>query len=673
VEEVHEEHRRHRSASERPGGPQASQAVRPVRQQRSRSYQRSHWRRRNVPHRKKKLTAESEHEASLALLDDDDAIFVQGNPTGRIESALRVLAELRAAEASDDQVDVYATDAPPVPFTLRVRDCHWQPAADLAGFVERFRIEHLVAGLGNLRTIEALGADRDVISIQASRPLTEESMECVRSVPYVHAPPIHADHHELGDKALVAIIDGGIDVLHEAFLDEHGRTRILYLWDQRDPGPSVGLCSEFSRSSGRVWTAAEINEMISRKRAVPSTLMDYALGAAHGTHVASIAAGRKCEGAGQFAGGVAPDARIIAVVADLRSFDVGYEHSHLDALRFVKLKARELGLPVVVNVSNGLNAGAHDGTSSVERGFDLICENGHLPGYVIVKSAGNEREWRGHAWLSIGPNDSVDLVWVSDGKPRRLDQIQLWFRNTNEYEMTLIDPRGDASPTLSITRPRVAETFAAGEQYQLTYVRRHVDNLHSCVTVEMRNTVKGREISKGEWSLRITSGNRIDDGEIHAWIERSQDHPIQFRNARDDVTISVPGTARHVITVGAVDSTRTPASVLRFSSHGPTRDGREKPDLAAPGCGIVAACRGMTTGVAALDGTSAAAPHVAGAIALVLSRRQKQIMNGIEREQLNAMEMLDTLRRCVRGGNSKWTSARGCGILDVEAVFRDYC
>ncbi|MFY8114186.1 MAG: S8 family serine peptidase, partial [Rhabdaerophilum sp.] len=61
--------------------------------------------------------------------------------------------------------------------------------------------------------------------------------------------------------------------------------------------------------------------------------------------------------------------------------------------------------------------------------------------------------------------------------------------------------------------------------------------------------------------------------------------------------------------------------IAPFSSSGPTRDGRQKPDLVAPGVGILAARsrspRAPAGGQTRKSGASQAAPHVAGAIALV--------------------------------------------------------
>lgn len=128
-------------------------------------------------------------------------------------------------------------------------------------------------------------------------------------------------------------------------------------------------------------------------------------------------------------------------------------------------------------------------------------------------------------------------------------------------------------------------------------------------------------------------------------------------------TIGSPGAADAALTVGAVDRDDRLAD---FSGRGPRlRDGAVKPEITAPGVGIVAAkAKNGRIGVpagdgyVALSGTSMATPHVAGAAAVLAGRHPDW-----RAEQLKA-----GLVGSARPNDTPTVAEQGAGRVDVAAA-----
>ena len=100
-----------------------------------------------------------------------------------------------------------------------------------------------------------------------------------------------------------------------------------------------------------------------------------------------------------------------------------------------------------------------------------------------------------------------------------------------------------------------------------------------------------------------------------------------------DLSIGDPANLDDAIAVGSVHKENPHTyGVSYFSSRGPTGDGRQKPDVVAPGERILSCRHRMPKNVRGVDdeyvemsGTSMAAPHVSGALAAFLSVRREFI------------------------------------------------
>jgi subtilisin family serine protease len=144
-------------------------------------------------------------------------------------------------------------------------------------------------------------------------------------------------------------------------------------------------------------------------------------------------------------------------------------------------------------------------------------------------------------------------------------------------------------------------------------------------------------------------------------------------------SITDPGNAEHGITVGATHRLHPRMyGASYFSSRGPTLDGRMKPDLLAPGERIHSAVpsspesgdakrkgRGIRKQSAAYeskDGTSLAAAHVAGAAAVILSKRPELMGHPEEVKKLLLSTATDLGRP---------PEFQGRGLLNVSRALGD--
>lgn len=121
------------------------------------------------------------------------------------------------------------------------------------------------------------------------------------------------------------------------------------------------------------------------------------------------------------------------------------------------------------------------------------------------------------------------------------------------------------------------------------------------------------------------------------------------------ISITDPGNAENVLTVGSTHRFMPHNyGVSYFSSRGPTGDGRNKPDLVAPGERIDSCAPGNQ--FETMDGTSMAVPHVSGAAALLIARHRELIGQPRRVKEILCKSATDL------GRESRF---QGAGMLDV--------
>ena len=201
------------------------------------------------------------------------------------------------------------------------------------------------------------------------------------------------------------------------------------------------------------------------------------------------------------------------------SVPTGYSTAHLDALSFIDRMATSLDLPVVVNVSQGMNAGAHDGKSALEIGFDEFCRaDGHPAGSWSNRRAtsGTSAATRSSACRRAGP-----MIWSGDARRgrSRAVKLELWWDSANEYRFQLRSPKGESSAWVDRRHPTAEDSFLGHGAYRIELVPSHVDNGDKLLRIQF-SSGKAMRAEPNQWTLAIEAVRVRRAGEIHAWVER---------------------------------------------------------------------------------------------------------------------------------------------------------
>ena len=469
-----------------------------------------------------------------------------------------------------------------------------------------------------------------------------------------------------GENIVVGVIDGGIDFNHSHFKNEDGTTRFKSIWDQTLQISNAKYGTEGPNGKGRVFTNEEINQIL-----LDNTIQDkyMELGHkpnknSHGTHVTDIVAGN-----GQ-ASGIASKSTLIFV--NIEASDTIFQsirnqqrilekntaqnerklkHTNqlIEAAKYIFDEAGDR--PCVINISLGGREGPHDGTNHIEQAFDALIKE--KQNRAIVISAGNDKDKHSHVSGMIQQNETKEIKWEIKSNNNGHSQFEIWYSGNDTFEISIFNENGNTT---------IVENCNIGESGNLLvdgdvvgHIYHDKDNNDNCIFVffnpksNLQHKLKIQLLGKN-----ITSG-----GYYHGWTSSYQRHSSSFLDDTIEYTVNSIATGEHTITVGSY-STYHQNSISHFSSNGPTRDGRHKPDLSAPGQDIWAT-GALTNKLTKMSGTSQAAPVVSGIIARIFEIAQEQNVN---------LSIDDTKRilfhfcRKDKLGDEEWNSNYGYGMVN---------
>ncbi len=460
-----------------------------------------------------------------------------------------------------------------------------------------------------------------------------------------------------GSGVLVGFIDTGIDYLNPLFQYGDGSTRIAAIWDQTErggtPPANIYYGAEYGRDSINLALQSENPLQI-----VPEQDEIY-----HGTYLAAIAAGN--EDQERDFTGMVPEAELLVVKVkqakkNLREFygipdgvPCYQENDIMMAIRYLWVKSAILRKPIVICIGMGSNAGGHNGFSPIGT---MINRVGNLNGICVVCGAGNETNM-GHHFASVISSNNEEIAEINVDKRQGMT-VEVWTNAATLLSVGITTPQGEYSERIAIRSHEQLIDFVFSNTKVYVYYQR-IEEYSGDEVVTMRF----QDMDEGIWKIHIYNLEEEESG-YHIWLPMREfvADRTRFLDPSPDTIVCNPGNTYQVITVGAYNHRND--SIFVNSSRGFTANHAIKPDLVAPGVSVYGPVSRERYGER--SGTSVAAAHTAGAVAMLLQ------WAFIKRNNLG-MNTTIAKNYLIRGARKENLvipdRSFGWGILDVYNIF----
>ncbi|MFR5602224.1 MAG: S8 family peptidase [Lachnospiraceae bacterium] len=436
-----------------------------------------------------------------------------------------------------------------------------------------------------------------------------------------------------GKGTVIGFIDTGIDYRNPLFQNQDNTSRILGIWDQTlpaDGGDSSnrGIQTELTSTTflyGQEFVKEQIDLALASEdplAIVPSTDTN-----GHGTFLAGIAAGGEAAEVDFI--GAAPDCMLGIVKLKpakqyLRDFyclgdqaEAYQENDIMLGIKYLLGLAARHQMPLVILLGLGTNLGSHTGSSPLGQYLRALSNS---LGLAVVVAGGNETGFHHHFYGNIASGNEFEDAEIRVAEGEAGFTAELWAQSPELYTIGFISPSGEQIPRVPVV---------LGQESRITFLLEP-----TVITVNYQNAEVGsgsqlimmrfQNPSAGIWRIRVYNTLFIS-GQFHIWLPVRgfiSDDTI-FLKSNPNTTITEPGNAFAAITTAGYD--HESGGIYIHSSRGFARDGRIKPELAAPGVDVYGPGLAPSAGdpsqlyMVRRTGTSVAAAHVAGAAANLMT------------------------------------------------------
>lgn len=486
------------------------------------------------------------------------------------------------------------------------------------------------------------------------------------AVKITEATKVWSERNYKGEGMVISIIDSGIDVEHK---------------DMRLSNPSLAKIQNIKQSSDTKFTIkvpyghnyADGTDIVKDSDAVGKSM--------HGMHVAGISAGNATDRDyknGTGIRGIAPEAQLLAMKVFSNNVEVGtaYEDTIVKAIEdSVKLGAD------VINMSLGVDNGFGSDTDPEI----MAIKEAREQGVICVVSAGNEAMSTTKSAKSRIPTNDLNLR----------DNAALGSPSAGEHAFSVASSNNSTPNSFFGTVLGSDKEFAfeIGTNKSLINTQKEYEVFNAEEGEEEHYTVNDTTVDLTGKAVFILRGNipfkeKLENAEKYkaeiAIIANNTDEAFRMAGVEN---IGIPSVVvdketgemlKKAIESGSkIKFNMTPnfagtGEVSPFTAYGPSPELEFKPEVMAPGGNIISTVNNNK--YEEMSGTSMAAPHLSGAVALMLGELKNENLSIAKHEfvRLSLTNTATPLKDTAAETNMEVSPRRqGAGLINVDRALKN--